>query len=138
MKRSSIALLAVSSEAATSLKTSASPLGGNGHNVSFDGRLFVIRRNAGWEAIRDRWDADIATAEPLLKQRFVNAVSQLATERYRDDKKTYSNAHMMPKMIRQILRHYARGRKIAGERHYPSRPFCASPRPHSEGGPYDR
>ena len=42
-------------------------------------------REAGWEAIRDRWDADIATAEPLFKQRFVHAVSQLATERYRDE-----------------------------------------------------
>ena len=42
-------------------------------------------RDAGWDAIRDRWDEDIATAEPLLKQRFVNAVSQLATARYRDE-----------------------------------------------------
>ena len=42
-------------------------------------------RAAGWDAIRDHWDADIATAEPLLKQRFVNAVSQLATTEFRDD-----------------------------------------------------
>jgi aminopeptidase N len=42
-------------------------------------------RAAGWEAIRDRWDDDIATAEPLLKQRFVSAVSQLATAQYRDE-----------------------------------------------------
>ncbi len=41
-------------------------------------------RDAGWAAIQAHWDADIATAEPLLKQRFVNAVSQLQTERYRD------------------------------------------------------
>ena len=42
-------------------------------------------REAGWAAIRDRWDTDIATAEPLLKQRFVNAVSQLATSDRRDE-----------------------------------------------------
>jgi puromycin-sensitive aminopeptidase len=42
-------------------------------------------RDAGWNAVRERWDTDIVTAEPLLKQRFVNAVSQLQTERYRDD-----------------------------------------------------
>ncbi|HKW78021.1 MAG TPA: M1 family metallopeptidase, partial [Candidatus Limnocylindria bacterium] len=42
-------------------------------------------RDAGWEAIRAHWDADVATAEPLFKQRFVNAVSQLQTERYRDE-----------------------------------------------------
>ena len=42
-------------------------------------------RRAGWEAIRGRWDADIATAEPLLKQRFVQAVSQLATTDLRDE-----------------------------------------------------
>ena len=41
-------------------------------------------RDAGWVAVREHWDADIATAEPLLKQRFVTAVSQLQTERYRD------------------------------------------------------
>ena len=27
-----------------------SPLGGNGHNVSFDGRLFIVRTGPGWEA----------------------------------------------------------------------------------------
>ncbi|HZP96322.1 MAG TPA: M1 family metallopeptidase [Candidatus Limnocylindria bacterium] len=42
-------------------------------------------RKAGWQTIRDRWDTDVATAEPLLKQRFVNAVSQLALPEYRDE-----------------------------------------------------
>jgi puromycin-sensitive aminopeptidase len=42
-------------------------------------------RDAGWDAIRSKWDSDIATAEPLLKQRFVNAVSQLQTARYKDE-----------------------------------------------------
>jgi MYXO-CTERM domain-containing protein len=27
-----------------------SPMGGNGHNVSFDGRLFIVRTGPGWEA----------------------------------------------------------------------------------------
>ena len=35
-------------------------------------------RPVAWPIIRDRWDEEVATAEPLLKQRFVNAVSQLA------------------------------------------------------------
>ena len=41
--------------AATSSKTNSSPLAGNGHNVSFDGRIYVIRRgqddpSGGWFA----------------------------------------------------------------------------------------
>ena len=35
-------------------------------------------RPVAWPIIRDRWDERVAPAEPLLKQRFVNAVSQLA------------------------------------------------------------
>ena len=42
-------------------------------------------RRVAWNTIRDRWDSDVATAEPLLKQRFVNAVSQLALPEYRDE-----------------------------------------------------
>ncbi len=42
-------------------------------------------RKAAWHTVRDRWDTDIATAEPLLKQRFVNAVSQLSLPEYRDE-----------------------------------------------------
>jgi puromycin-sensitive aminopeptidase len=34
-------------------------------------------RAVAWPIIRERWDEQIAPAEPLLKQRFVNAVSQL-------------------------------------------------------------
>ncbi len=57
-------LLAASSEAATSPFSVPSPLGGNGHNISGDGRLFVIRRNAGWEAV-------------LLKPQGVNVTASL-------------------------------------------------------------
>ncbi len=53
-------------------------------------------RAAGWEAIRDRWDSEIATAEPLLKQRFVNAVSQLATQQYRDEAIAFLEAKRTP------------------------------------------
>ncbi|MEK7862123.1 MAG: ERAP1-like C-terminal domain-containing protein, partial [Chloroflexota bacterium] len=42
-------------------------------------------RLAGWEAVRDHWDADIAAAEPLLKQRFVQAVGQLSLPEFRDE-----------------------------------------------------
>ena len=37
-------------------------------------------RDVGWSAVREHWDTDIATAEPLLKQRFVQAVGQLAQQ----------------------------------------------------------
>src|SRR3954469_21993012 len=36
--------------AATSPKAVSSPMGGNGHNVSFDGRLFIAAHGNGWEA----------------------------------------------------------------------------------------
>ncbi|MFL5320274.1 MAG: LamG domain-containing protein [Myxococcaceae bacterium] len=36
--------------AATSPRASPSPFGGNGHNVTFDGRLFIVRQTPGWEA----------------------------------------------------------------------------------------
>src|SRR5690242_16976080 len=35
---------------ATSPHAVHSPFGGNGHNVSFDGRLFVVAHSNGWEA----------------------------------------------------------------------------------------
>ncbi len=55
-------LLTASVEAATSSKTVSSPAGGNGHNVSFDGRLFVIRRGAGWEATLLKPQSVVVTA----------------------------------------------------------------------------
>ncbi|HYK98337.1 MAG TPA: M1 family metallopeptidase [Candidatus Acidoferrales bacterium] len=42
-------------------------------------------RAEGWRAVRDKWASDVATAEPLFKQRFVNAASQLATTEFRDE-----------------------------------------------------
>jgi hypothetical protein len=36
--------------AATSSLVTTSPMGGNGHNVTFDGRLFIVRTGPGWEA----------------------------------------------------------------------------------------
>jgi hypothetical protein len=36
--------------AATASGASTSPLGGNGHNVSFDGRIFIVARGDGWHA----------------------------------------------------------------------------------------
>jgi hypothetical protein len=36
--------------AATSTNVASSPFGGNGHNISFDGRLFIVRTGPGWEA----------------------------------------------------------------------------------------
>lgn len=41
---------ALGAQAATSPTATASPFGGNGHNVTFDGRLFIARTSPGWEA----------------------------------------------------------------------------------------
>jgi hypothetical protein len=44
------ASFASTAAAVTSPRATRSPLGGNGHNVTFDGRVFVIARSSGWEA----------------------------------------------------------------------------------------
>ena len=53
-------------------------------------------RDVGWGAVREHWDSDIATAEPLLKQRFVQAVGQLAQQNYRDDAIAFLEAKRTP------------------------------------------
>ncbi|HEX9142380.1 MAG TPA: M1 family metallopeptidase [Gaiellaceae bacterium] len=79
-------------------------------------------RKAGWEAIRDRWDSDIATAEPLLKQRFVNAVSQLALREYRDeatkfleDKRTSDIAEAVAQSTERLRINTAASERLAKE-----------------------
>jgi hypothetical protein len=79
-------------------------------------------RDAGWEAIRDHWDSDIATAEPLLKQRFVNAVSQLATARYRDEataflerKRTSDIAEAVKQSVERLRVNTAASERLAKE-----------------------
>ncbi len=60
---------------------------------------FLLNRHVravGWAAIRDRWDSDIATAEPLLKQRFVNAVGQMSTKQFRDEAITFLEKKRTP------------------------------------------
>jgi hypothetical protein len=46
----SILAAASSSSAVTSTRSVPSSMGGNGHNISFDGRLFLVRDSAGWQA----------------------------------------------------------------------------------------
>jgi puromycin-sensitive aminopeptidase len=53
-------------------------------------------RDVAWDAVREHWDKDVAIAEPLLKQRFVQAVGQLAQERYRDDAIAFLEAKRTP------------------------------------------
>jgi puromycin-sensitive aminopeptidase len=79
-------------------------------------------RDAGWAAIKAHWDADIATAEPLLKQRFVNAVSQLATERYRDEaiafiesKRSLDIAEAVKQSIERLRINTAAAERLASE-----------------------
>ncbi len=51
MFRATLALLALTTaaHAATSSPSVPSTFGGNGHNASFDGRLFVVRTGPGWQ-----------------------------------------------------------------------------------------
>ena len=79
-------------------------------------------RDVGWEAIRERWDTDIATAEPLLKQRFVNAVSQLSTQRYRDEatqfleaKRTSDIAEAVKQSVERLRINSAAAERLAKE-----------------------
>lgn len=39
---------AIAVHAASGSKTVGSPMAGNGHNISFDGRVFVVRQGPGW------------------------------------------------------------------------------------------
>lgn len=64
--------------AATSAGVSTSPLSGNGHNVTFDGRIFVVARSDGWNLMTFRpervessggWpDVSAAFSDPVLIQ----------------------------------------------------------------------
>lgn len=79
-------------------------------------------RDAGWEAVRRKWDTDIATAEPLMKQRFVNAVSQLSLPRYRDDaiaflesKRTSDIAEAVAQSVERLRVNTAAAERLATE-----------------------
>src|SRR5690606_25183393 len=43
-----LALAALPSLATTSAGVASSPMGGNGHNVTFDGRVFIVTMANGW------------------------------------------------------------------------------------------
>ena len=45
-----LAVLASTAAAATSTRSVPSAFGGNGHNASFDGRLYIVRTGPGWQA----------------------------------------------------------------------------------------
>lgn len=79
-------------------------------------------RDAGWASIRAHWDTDIATAEPLLKQRFVTAVSQLALPQYRDEviaflesKRTSDIAEVVKQSIERLRINTESGERLARE-----------------------
>jgi puromycin-sensitive aminopeptidase len=79
-------------------------------------------RSAGWSAIRERWDTDIATAEPLLKQRFVNAVSQLSLPEFRDEataflesKRTSDIAEAVAQSVERLRINTAAAERLAKE-----------------------
>ncbi len=79
-------------------------------------------RDAGWRAVRAHWDADIATSEPLLKQRFVAGVSQLATRAYRDEatafleaKRTIDIAEAVEQAVERLRINTAAAERLADE-----------------------
>ncbi|HEY6959416.1 MAG TPA: M1 family metallopeptidase [Candidatus Limnocylindria bacterium] len=79
-------------------------------------------RDAGWAAIREHWETDITTAEPLLKQRFVNAVGQLALPQYRDEaiaflesKRTSDIAEVVKQSVERLRINTESGERLARE-----------------------
>ncbi len=63
-----LAILAVASGdalAVTSSRSVPSAFGGNGHNISFDGRLLLVRDSAGWQAQLVRPEATTYLADGL-------------------------------------------------------------------------
>ncbi|MBL8936284.1 MAG: LamG domain-containing protein, partial [Archangium sp.] len=77
MRRTLVSLLLASTAlAATSKNVATSPFGGNGHNVSFDGRLFIVRTSPGWEARILRPQSVVVTAgqPPSLANAFSPSV----------------------------------------------------------------
>jgi aminopeptidase N len=53
-------------------------------------------RPVAWPVIRDHWDVQIAPAEPLLKHRFVNAVSQLADPEHAEEAMAFLESKRTP------------------------------------------
>src|SRR2546425_1203270 len=79
-------------------------------------------RPVAWPIIRDRWDEEVATAEPLLKQRFVNAVSQLAqpglaeeAARFLEAKRTPDVNEVVTQSVERLRVNTAAARRLADE-----------------------
>lgn len=71
------ALLALSAMVvgATSPVAVTSPMGGNGHNVTFDGRLYIVRTTPGWEArVLRPQGVQVAAGVPNLTAAFSTGV----------------------------------------------------------------
>ncbi|TMG55121.1 MAG: M1 family metallopeptidase [Chloroflexi bacterium] len=81
-----------------------------------------LNRRVAWPIIRDRWDSDVATAEPLLKQRFVNAVSQLAqpdvaeeASRFLEAKRTADITEVVAQSVERLRVNTAAAQRLADE-----------------------
>ena len=79
-------------------------------------------RPVAWPIIRDRWDEQVATAEPLLKQRFVNAVSQLAQPGLAEEAARFLEAKRAPEVnevvtqsVERLRVNTAAARRLADE-----------------------
>ncbi len=63
VRRAALAFfISASALAATSPRAVTSPMGGNGHNVSFDGRLFIAAHGNGWNATLLRPERIVTTS----------------------------------------------------------------------------
>ena len=79
-------------------------------------------RHVAWPVIRDRWDEQIAPAEPLLKHRFINAVSQLAdpdlaeeTMAFLESKRTPDVNEVVTQSIERLRVNTAAAQRLADE-----------------------
>jgi len=79
-------------------------------------------RPVAWPIIRDRWDEQVAPAEPLLKQRFVNAISQLAepglaeeATRFLESKRTPDVNEIVAQSVERLRVNTAAARRLGDE-----------------------
>jgi aminopeptidase N len=79
-------------------------------------------RDVAWQAIQEHWDADVASADPFLKQRFVQAIGQLANRKYRDEaiaflkaKRTSDIAEVVKQSIERLRVNTEAAERLADE-----------------------
>lgn len=79
-------------------------------------------RDAAWRALRERWDRDIATLDPWLRQAVVESCAQLTPRRYVDEvvafleaKRTDDTREVTTRAIERLRIDAASAERLAGE-----------------------